>query len=58
MKSTDKYMKKKPKFLKEVFTIDPTQGAAAALCGLSKPGYKMVSLVRKGGRCTVTYESH
>jgi len=46
----------KKKILKEVFTMHPEQGAVAALCGLSRPGYKMVSINRKGTKCTVTYE--
>ncbi len=48
--------KKKTKTLKDEFTIHPEQGAAAALCGLSRPGFKVVSIVRKGTKCTVTYE--
>jgi hypothetical protein len=36
--------------------MHPEQGAVAALCGLSRPGYKMVSINRKGTKCTVTYE--
>lgn len=57
MKKTKMKMKKKqPKILREEFTVHPEQGAAAALMGLSRPGYKMVSLVRSGTKCTITYE--
>jgi hypothetical protein len=47
--------KKTPKIIKETFTMDPERGAAAALMGLSRPGYKMQSLDRKGKKCVVTY---
>jgi hypothetical protein len=47
---------KKPKIIKETFTMDPERGAAAALIGLSKPGYRMIKMDRKRSKCVITYE--
>jgi hypothetical protein len=51
-------MKKSKRILKEIFTIDPERGAAASLVGLSKSGYKMTNIDRKGTKCTVTFEKY
>lgn len=49
-------MKTKKKILVEKFTIDPEQGAVAALIGLQRPGYRMSKIIRKGTKATITFE--
>lgn len=49
-------MKKKPQTITEKFTVDPYQGMAAFAAAISKPGYHVSKMVRKGTKATITYE--
>ena len=49
-------MKKKlPETFTENFTINPEQGAAAALSNISKPGYHVETIQRIGTNAKVTF---
>lgn len=42
--------------IKEVFTVNPFQGAVAALFNISKKGYRVVKIDRKGNEAKITLQ--
>lgn len=48
--------KKDKKIIKELFEVDPYQGACAALIGIKKEGYRVKEITRKGAKAEIVFE--